>query len=257
MSEAGRDRPFLPEDARVAHASSFGRGVGAYAATRPGYPDELVRWCVPPEARDVLDLAAGTGKLTASLVALGLHVVAVEPDDAMRDALTDALPSVDARSGLAEHTWLPDACVDAVTVGQAWHWFEEPLAAAEVARVLRPGGTLAVLWNDRDESVGWVRELGDLLRSVGGPPEARGTTPEPGPAFTPVERRDVRWSHALAAADVRRLAGSRSYALVLPADERAALLDRVDRLVATHPGTRGRERLEMPYVTRAYRCRLR
>ncbi|WP_309134348.1 methyltransferase domain-containing protein [Cellulomonas sp.] len=253
MSEAEPAR----QDAKVAHASSFGRGVDAYRAARPGYPDEAVRWCVPPGARDVLDLAAGTGKLTASLVALGLRVLAVEPDDAMRDALTDALPDVDARSGLAEHTWLPDACVDAVTVGQAWHWFEEPLAAAEVARVLRPGGTLAVLWNDRDESVGWVRALGDLLREAGGPPEARGRTFEPGDTFGPVERLDVRWSHPLAAGDVRRLAASRSYALVLPADERVALLDRVDELVATHPQTRGHERVDLPYVTRAYRCRLR
>ena len=106
---------------------------------------------MPADARDVLDLAAGTGKLTERLVALGWHVVAVEPSDAMRAQLTQRLPAVEARPGTAERMDLPDACVDAVTVAQAWHWVDPPAASAEIARVLRPGGQVAPIWNVRDE----------------------------------------------------------------------------------------------------------
>src|SRR3954469_3677929 len=105
-------------------AASFERAADVYRATRPSYPDAAVRWSVPPDASDVLDLAAGTGKLTERLVALGLHVVAVEPSDAMRAELTETLPQVEARAGTAEHMDLPDACVHAVTIAQAWHWVD-------------------------------------------------------------------------------------------------------------------------------------
>jgi SAM-dependent methyltransferase len=148
-------------------AGSFEHGAADYAASRPDYPDAAVDWAIPAGARDVLDLAAGTGKLTASLVARGLDVVAVEPSDAMRAELTRLLPGVRAMAGTADATGLPDASVDAVTIAQAWHWFDPATASAEIARVLRPGGLVAVTvprWGP--EKVCWA--LSDAYHEVEG-----------------------------------------------------------------------------------------
>ncbi|MCC2334758.1 class I SAM-dependent methyltransferase [Cellulomonas wangsupingiae] len=247
----------MTDDRQTAHAASFTHNADEYAAVRPGYPEEAVDLLLPDGARDVLDLAAGTGKLTQALVARGVRVVAVEPADGMREQLVALLPQVEVHAGTAEAIPLPDASLDAVTVAQAWHWFDEPAAAAEVARVLRPGGTLGIVWNDRDEDVPWVGAYGALLHEVAGPQLARGTHPTLGDAFTDVLRTDVRWEHAVSPEDLVRLAGTRSYALVLPADERAALLERVRTLVTTHPDLVGRERVAVPYTTRVYTARRR
>lgn len=240
---------------RAARAASFDRGAAVYAAVRPGYPDEAVRWCVPTDAHDALDLAAGTGKLTVSLVALGLSVVAVEPSAAMRAELVAALPGVRATPGTAEATGLGDASVDVVTVGQAWHWFDEAAASRELARVLRPGGRLAVVWNLRDESVDWVAAFTELLH--------RGDTLDPtrpapvlDAAFGPVEAATFRWAQPLRPSDLRGLAASRSHLLSLPDSERDAILDEVDALAATHPDLRGREVVDLPYVTHCWRALL-
>ncbi|MCC2321696.1 class I SAM-dependent methyltransferase [Cellulomonas xiejunii] len=254
MSASDRDRPVRPHQA---HAASFTHNADEYAAVRPGYPPAAVDLLVPSDAHDVLDLAAGTGKLTEPLVARGLHVVAVEPADGMREQLTARLPQVEVHAGTAERIPLPDASVDAVTVAQAWHWFDEPAAAAEIARVLRPGGTLGIVWNDRDEDVPWVSAYDALLHEAAGPQLARGTYPTLGNAFTDVLRTDVRWEHVLAPEDLVRLAGTRSYALVLPPDEREALLERVRTLVTTHPDLAGLDRVPVPYVTRVYTARRR
>ncbi len=242
----------MVEHRHAAHAASFTHAGAEYAAVRPGYPPAAVDLLVPPGAVDVLDLAAGTGKLTSALVARARHVVAVEPADGMRDQLVAALPDVEVHAGTAEAIPLPDASLDAVTVAQAWHWFDEPAAAAEVARVLRPGGTLGIVWNDRDEDVPWVGAYGALLHEAAGPQLARGTHPTLGDAFGDVVRTDVRWEHELSPADLVRLAGTRSYAIVLPPDEREALLARVRTLVTTHPDLVGLERVPVPYVTRVY-----
>ncbi|WP_029290071.1 class I SAM-dependent methyltransferase [Cellulomonas sp. HZM] len=233
-------------------ARSFSLGVGAYAATRPGYPTTAVRWAVPREARTVLDLAAGTGKLTAALVGLVPEVIAVEPSDEMRAELVRALPGVRALAGTAEATGLHDACVDAVTVGQAWHWFDAASASAEIARVLRPGGRLTVLWNVRDESEPWVAEFsrivhrGDDLADHFDPPVL-------GPGFGPVEAERFSWVERIPTAALRPLAASRSFLLTMPDDERDARLAEIDELVATHPDLAGSE-ADLPYVTRAYRA---
>src|SRR4051794_21342225 len=146
----------MTDEHRDARAASFELGADVYHAARPDYPEDVVRWAVPDGARDVLDLAAGTGKLTAGLLRLGVHVVAVEPSDAMRAELVRTLPAADARPGTAEATGLPDGSMDGVTVAQAWHWFDPTAAAGEIARVLRPHGQVAVMWNVRDEDVDWV-----------------------------------------------------------------------------------------------------
>ena len=140
--------------------SSFGAAATAYAEHRPDYAQAAVRWALEaaPGPR-VLDLGAGTGKLTAALVALGAEVIAVEPDPAMLAELRRARPAVRALTGRAEALPLPDASVDAVLAGHALHWFDMDLAGPEIARVLVPGGILAGLWNVLDTRVGWVAGL--------------------------------------------------------------------------------------------------
>lgn len=253
----GTDATAWQRPDRARHAAAFTHHADDYAAVRPGYPPAAVDLLLPAGARDVLDLGAGTGKLTTGLVARGLRVVAVEPSAAMRAELAATLPGADVREGTAERTGLPDASVDVVTVAQAWHWFDEAAAAAEVARVLRPGGTLAVLWNDRDEDVPWVAAYGELLHAGGRPRLARDVEPAPHAAFTPWQRRTVRWTNTLTPEQLVTLAGTRSYALVLDADARAELLGTVRDLVTTHPDLAGREHVDVPYVTRVYTARLR
>jgi len=128
---------------------SFGSAAADYELGRPGWPVEAVD--APGIAHDatVLDLAAGTGKLTRVLVERFAHVTAVEPLDGMRAVLEDLVPGAEALAGEAESIPLGDASVDAVFVAEAFHWFGGPAAAAEIARVLRPGGTLVVMWNER------------------------------------------------------------------------------------------------------------
>jgi SAM-dependent methyltransferase len=147
-------------DERLRYGSSFGAAAAAYAEHRPGYAHAAVRWALEsaPGPR-VLDLGAGTGKLTAALVALGAEVIAVEPDEAMLSELGRALPAVRALPASAEAIPLPDGSVDAVLAGHALHWFDMDVAGPEIARVLVPGAILAGLWNVIDDRVAWVAGL--------------------------------------------------------------------------------------------------
>ena len=150
-------------DEQRTYGSAFGAAAAAYAAHRPDYATAAVRWALDdsPGMR-VLDLGAGTGKLTATLLAVGADVVAVEPDAAMLAELRRALPDVRALPGCAEQLPLPDGSVDAVVAGNALHWFDMDVAGPEIARVLVPDGVLAGLWNVLDDRVGWVAALEDV-----------------------------------------------------------------------------------------------
>ncbi|MET0158659.1 MAG: methyltransferase domain-containing protein [Acidimicrobiales bacterium] len=251
-----------------AAAVGFGRGADDYVAARPSYPsavfdllaDELG---LGPET-DVLDLAAGTGKLTEDLVARGARVVAVEPVAAMRERLVALLPDIDARDGTAEALPLDDASVDLVTVGQAFHWFDAPTALAEIRRVLRPGGGLAMIWNVRDETVDWVRELGEIKDEVdGGPPyrhhrdaDWEGLVDADGGYDAYTEDWFPNWQDASVEIVVGRTA-STSWISALPDDRREAVLDDVRALLARHPATRGRDRFWFPHDTVVQWCRRR
>ncbi|MFD0527375.1 class I SAM-dependent methyltransferase [Kitasatospora arboriphila] len=150
----------MNQDERSLHASSFGVAATAYAEHRPDYAQAAVRWALEPAPGPrVLDLGAGTGKLTAGLLAPGAEVVAVEPDPAMLAELRRSLPDVRALRGNAEAIPLPDASVDAVLVGNAMHWFDMAVAGPEIARVLAPDGVLVGLWNLLDDRVDWVAGL--------------------------------------------------------------------------------------------------
>ncbi|MGW4485911.1 class I SAM-dependent methyltransferase [Amycolatopsis sp. NPDC004368] len=160
--------PTYDQELHARRASSFGDHAAAYAEHRPDYPQAAVEWGLAGAdhpARDVLDLAAGTGKLTQGLVDLGLTVTAVEPDPGMIAQLAKLLPGTTALTGKAEDIPLADESVDAVFIGQALHWFDLEPAFAEIRRVLRPGGVVVALWNHDDVTVGWVAEFSRLVRT--------------------------------------------------------------------------------------------
>ena len=150
---------------------------------------------------------------------------------------------------------MPDSCVDAVVVGQAWHWVDPVRAVPEVARVLRPTGNLALLWNLRDETVPWVGELGVLLGGVEG--KVRDVDDPPvGAPFPPLEEHEVRWSTTLTREQVVDMVASRSYVITLDDQRRHELLDAVRRLLDGHADLADHELVELPYVTRVFRTTL-
>ncbi|MFL1905584.1 class I SAM-dependent methyltransferase [Streptomyces tauricus] len=174
----------MDQDERLLHSSSFGAAAVAYAEHRPDYARAAVRWALAPAAGPrVLDLGAGTGKLTATLLALGADTVAVEPDPAMLSELRRSLPEVRALPGSAEAIPLPDGSVDAVLAGNALHWFDMAVAGPEIARVLVPGGILAGLWNVMNDEVDGPGGAGgvDGLDGADGAGEANGAGGSRGP----------------------------------------------------------------------------
>src|SRR5690348_13701049 len=136
---------------RRAQATSFGVAAGAYERGRPPYPAAAIDWLVPEHATRVLDVGAGTGKLTRQLRERGLDVIAVEPSAGMREELHRAVPGAPVLAGTAEQIPLADGTVDLVIVAQAWHWMDPERTIPEVARVLAPGGRLGLMWNRRVE----------------------------------------------------------------------------------------------------------
>ena len=138
---------------------SFGAAASAYDRARPPYPDEVVDWLLDDVDGPVVDIGAGTGKLTAALAARRDGVVAVEPDAAMREVLKAGIPGIDARAGSAEELPLSDGTVRLVTMAQAWHWVDVPQASAEVGRVLGRPGRLGLVWNYRSSADEWVVRL--------------------------------------------------------------------------------------------------
>ena len=239
---------------RRRQASSFGAAAAAYERGRPPYPPEAVDWLLPQGASRVLDLGAGTGKLTRQLLDRGLDVVAVEPSEGMREQLARAVPGAAVYAGSAEEIPLPDRSLDAVLVAQAWHWVDRGRAVPEVARVLVPGGRLGLVWNIRDEREDWVAELGRILHDPGD--HQRGDRGIIGPPFGPVEHRDVEWTHQLSRDELIDLAASRSYVITMTDQERAAVLAGVARLADRRLGPAGAGELALPYVTECYRAEL-
>jgi SAM-dependent methyltransferase len=241
------------DDAAAGRALSFGRAAGDYVAGRPGYPDEAVEWLVG-DARRVADVGAGTGKLTAALVGNGRSVIAVDPDEAMLETLRGQVPGVETRLGTAEALPLEDGAFDAVVFGQAWHWVDPAHAAREVGRVLRPGGVLGLIWNIRDESRAWAAQLGAIMHGSDAERLIADGGPAVGAPFGALEGREFRWSRPMTPDEVVAMAASRSYVIALPEDERERLLGGVRELLATHSQTAGRDTVDLPYITYAYRA---
>ncbi len=150
-------------------ATAFAGQAGLYARLRPGYPAVAIDLAIPAGASRILDLGAGTGKLTGPVLARGPQVIAVEPLEAMLAELRRAFPAAIAVAGTAEFIPLADASVDAIMVGQAFHWFDAARALPEMARVLRPGGTLTLLWNHDDAADPLVSAVQSALDRAGRP----------------------------------------------------------------------------------------
>jgi SAM-dependent methyltransferase len=231
-------------------ATSFAHVADSYERGRPGYPEEAVRWLVGDEPRDVVDLGAGTGKLTGVLVALGQRVTAIEPLPEMLELLPAAAPGASAILGNAEVIPLPDAYADVVTAAQAFHWFDLTVALPEIERVLRPRGRLALVWNVRDDSEPWVARLSTLIGSESIVfPDVSVPIDESG-LFGPVESADFHFTQVLDRETLLDLVLSRSYCAKLPQVDREPILDSVARLFDEH-ATDGA--LALPYATECYR----
>jgi SAM-dependent methyltransferase len=245
----------LDEDQRRAQAASFGAVAAAYERGRPSYPSAAIDWLLPAGATRVLDLGAGTGKLTRQLRDRGLDVVAVEPSARMRKELASAVPGVPVHAGSAEEIPLGNGSVDTVLVAQAWHWVDPGHAVPEVARVLAPGGQLGLVWNLRDEREDWVAHLGRILHDPGETDGSctRGIT---GPPFGPVQRLRVEWADRLTRDALLDLVSSRSYVITMSSAQRAAVLAEVRRLADTHPALASRDEFVLPYVTECFRAQL-
>ncbi|WP_328604923.1 class I SAM-dependent methyltransferase [Amycolatopsis sp. NBC_00345] len=239
-------------------ASSFGEEAAAYAEHRPDYPRAALAWGldgVTHGAKDVLDLAAGTGKLTQGLVELGVSVTAVEPDPGMLAELTRLLPGVTALEGKAEQIPLPDASVDAVFIGQALHWFDLEPAFAEIARVLRPGGIVQPLWNHDDVSVPWVAEFSATVRSGVSQTWASGErTLETPPGFAPFEENRFHHSQRRTIDSMLATIATHSHLLVSEPAERDAILATAREALRANPAT-GNGEFDLPLLTTAFRAR--
>ncbi len=235
-------------------ARSFGGHAGEYERGRPSYPVAAVQWLVPAGAIDVADVGAGTGKLTAALLAPGRTVVAVDPDPQMLAELRSRLPGVQTREGTGESLPLADASTDVVTFGQSWHWVDPVPGSAEVARVLRPGGVLGLIWNVRDERVAWVAELSAIMHLSAAELLVDGPGPRLAAPFGPLETFSVSWERRMSVDDLVAMAGSRSYLITAEREVRQRILAEVRDLAGSVLEDDGLVRL--PYVTHAYRARV-
>ena len=234
--------------------SAFAEVAGAYERGRPDYPEEAVRWLAGDEPRDVVDLGAGTGKLTRALVALGHRVTAIEPLPEMLELLPAAAPGAFAILGNAEIIPLPDAHADVVTCAQSFHWFDHPVALPEIARVLRPGGRLAYVWNSRDDREPWVARLSTL---IGSETVSRADSVLPvaeSGLYEPVETAVFHFEQILDRERLLDLVLSRSYCAKLPPADRTPILDAVGELYDEIAGPDG---IRLPYVTECFRAEKR
>jgi len=245
----------------------FGSAARTYEAARPGYPDDAVAWLVEAlgaaPRTTVLDLAAGTGKLTRLLTGTGATLLAAEPVEGMRRVLHEILPEVPAFAASAEALPLGAGSLDAVTVAQAFHWFDADTAFAELARVLRPGGRLGVIWNARDRSVPWVDAVWSIMDRV----EKRAPWRDhehwsesalgARRGFGPMHSATFSHHQRVSPDDVVARIASVSHVAVLPDVERRAVLDEVRNVLDTHPDVRGRAELAIPYRVDASWCERR
>ncbi|MCI4343549.1 MAG: class I SAM-dependent methyltransferase [Thermoplasmata archaeon] len=252
-------------------ARTFDRSATLYERGRPDYPRSAIRFVAETfglgPGSVVVDLAAGTGKLTRAIQVTGAAVVAVEPMAGMRRVFRRVVPDVPVVNGRAEAIPLPSEFADAVFVGQAFHWFRGRSAVREIARVLRPGGILVLVWNTRSDRVRWSRALTEIVGRAGGPgtyahasgngdawrrPFRRGASP-----FTGLQKRTFAHSQSATPATFVDRILSVSHVAARPRSVRLRVAREVRAVLASDPGTRGRTTVELPYRTEVFYARKR
>ena len=240
---------------------SFGPVAEAYDRARPSYPEEAVAWLTGAGSSVILELGAGTGKLTEVLHAHGKRgrgaahdILATDPLLEMLTRLTRRVP-VKHVVASAEHIPLRSRSVDLVVCGQSFHWFDHDRALPEIARVLRPGGVLALVWNTYDEGIPWVRRLKKLISPETGSQDEAAMPLMETPYFGFVEKKQFRFWQTHTAATLADLARSVSHVATMSDTERASVLAKVDALYAGYG--RGHDGMQLAWVTRCYRAVVR
>lgn len=230
-------------------ARSFGKQASSYERLRPAYPVAAIEVFLPGPGKRVVDVGAGTGKLTGVLARAGHAVIAVEPDPEMRATLVERLPEVDARAGAGEALPVDDHSADAITYAQSWHWVEQEAALREARRVLTGDGVLALLWNIPDTRQAWTKELHAITHPGWSVDEAE---PMPLAGFGPGRLVRTPFRQRLSPGEVVELVGTHSEIATSTPDRRAAVLDAVRDLLATHPDVAGLAEVELPYTCETY-----
>ncbi len=238
-----------------------------YDRYRPAPPPQALDWLIPPGARAVLDLAAGTGTVTRQLAGRAGRVIAVEPDERMRAVLTARRPDAEVLAGRGEDIPLPDASVDAVVISGAWHWLDPDLAVPEITRVLRAGGRLGVLWMSRDARVPWVAELNQLAREAreadrdqvpdqmwdrtaeGWRHRYRVVTFPPGAPLSPPEEHAFEFSVPMTKDELLGMLGTYSGIITMDAEQR----DGFDRRVSAFLDRQPWDQIDLPLISRCLR----
>lgn len=231
-------------------ARSFENIGDEYDRYRPGFPSQAAEIILPSAIGSVLDLGAGTGKFTRLVRDHAQRVIAVEPSVPMLSVLQRSLPDVDARRGTAESIPSADASVDAVTVAQAFHWFDHDSASAEIARVLVPGGTLGLAWNRPDPTCAWDLACHRIAHPAVSETDATAdAAAEELPGFTFVRQERVRWVEHISRDHYVRRWSTISSVIVAEQSRRAAMLAAVDDVLDAAPETRGLPEFELPHLT--------
>ena len=237
---------------------SFGSVASDYDRYRPSPPRQALERLVPPDAKAVLDLAAGTGAVTRELVGLAPRVIAVEPDERMRAVLAARCPEAEVLAGRGEDIPLPDASVDAVVISSAWHWLDPGRAVPEITRVLRVDGTLGVMWTSRDARVPWVAEFNQLAsesreadRAPGSPQKTRRRVVEfpPGTALSQPETFTVEYSVPMTSEQLFGLLGTYSGVITLAPEAKADFTRRVRAFLDRQPW----DHVDLPMICRCFR----
>ena len=247
-------------------AKGFAAGADAYERGRPAYAEEAVERLIAElgikAGRVVLDLAAGTGKLTRQLAPTGAELGAVEPIAEMRAKLVESMPGLVAVEGTAEDIPLPNHSVDAVVVGQAFHWFDGVRAVSEIRRVLRPTGALGLIWQARDPNRPWIEQLEEIIdRADDGHPRFRHMAWrdafDRSALFEPLEHATFETVQRGSPETIVDRVASISYVAAMAEARREAVLDEVRALLASDPDTAGREVIDLPYLAHVYWTRPR
>lgn len=239
---------------------SFGAIAEDYDGLRPYPPKEAVDWLLPSGCEVAIDVGAGTGLFTRTLVGRAAQVVAVEPDARMRAVLAERSPGVRAVEGTGEAIPLPDQSADAVFVSSAWHWMDPDRAVPEIGRVLRDGGRFGLIWTSRDRDVDWVRGLdllpGDETTEADAPDRFRRrhenvALPDP-QIFHDVARETFEFVRTMTIDDIVAMLATYSRVIIASPADRAQRLDNARAILTERfPGA---DAIDVPMQSRCWRA---